>query len=75
MPDLLLTKPTKGFGVHWRSHHHLEEDCSLPRSAATSVVGLACIDDDANRQITEVFWEREVDTRVLVQSPHRNAQS
>lgn len=41
---------------------------------ATPVVGLACLDDDANSQITEVFWEREVDIRVLGQSPH-NAQS
>jgi SNF2 family DNA or RNA helicase len=32
------------------------------------VVRLACLDDDANGQVTEVFWEREVDARVLGQS-------
>lgn len=30
MPDQLLTKPTKGFGVHCRNHHHLEEDVQSP---------------------------------------------
>ena len=32
------------------------------------MVRLACLDDDANGQITEVFWEREVDARILGQS-------
>ena len=36
--------------------------------AATPWCGLACLDDDANGQITEVFWEREVDARILGQS-------
>lgn len=30
MIDLLLTEPTKGFGVHWRSHRHLEKDVQSP---------------------------------------------
>jgi len=30
MPDLLLTKPTKELGIHWRSHYHLEEDVYSP---------------------------------------------
>ena len=30
-----------------------------------TVVGMACLDDDANGQRLEVFWQREVDGRVL----------
>ena len=59
---------SKGCVVHCRSHHHLVEDVQLPENGGDTVVRLACLDDDANGQITEVFWEREVDARVLGQS-------
>lgn len=69
MPELLLTKPTKGCVVHCRSHHHLVEEVLPPEEEGRdTVVRLACLDDDANGQITEVFWEREVDARILGQS-------
>ncbi|WP_255003184.1 DISARM system SNF2-like helicase DrmD [Cyanobium sp. HWJ4-Hawea] len=63
-----MTKPSKGCVVYCRSHHHLVEDVKPPEDGGDTVVRLACLDDDANGQITEVFWEREVDARVLGQS-------
>jgi Helicase conserved C-terminal domain/Type III restriction enzyme, res subunit len=60
---------SKGCVVHCRSHHHLVEEVVLPEEKGRdTVVRLACLDDDANGQITEVFWEREVDARILGQS-------
>jgi SNF2 family DNA or RNA helicase len=60
---------SKGCVVHCRSHHHLVEEVWPPEAdGLDTVVRLACLDDDANGQITEVFWEREVDARVLGQS-------
>ena len=55
--------------VECRSHRHLVEKVELPTSpGGDTIVGLACLDDDANGEITEVFWEREVDARVLGES-------
>ncbi|NQW38052.1 MAG: helicase, partial [Cyanobacteria bacterium] len=60
---------SKGCVVHCRSHHHLVEEVLPPEEEGRdTVVRLACLDDDANGQITEVFWEREVDARILGQS-------
>ena len=64
-----LPSLSKGCVVHCRSHHHLVEEVWPPEEKVRdTVVRLACLDDDANGQITEVFWEREVDARVLGQS-------
>ena len=68
MPEPILSKPTKGCVVFCRSHNHLVEDVQPPEDGGDTVVRLACLDDDANGQITEVFWEREVDAQVLGQS-------
>ena len=52
--------------VECRSHRHLVEKVEFSSSEiGDTVVKLACLDDDANGQITEVFWEREVDARVI----------
>ena len=63
MPEPILSKPTKGCVVLCRSHNHLVEDVQPSEDGGDTVVRLACLDDDANGQITEVFWEREVDAR------------
>ncbi len=61
--------PRPGCVVYCRSHNHLVEEVWPPEEECRdTVVRLACLDDDANGQITEVFWEREVDARNLGQS-------
>ena len=75
MPELLSTKPTKGCVVFCRSHNHLVEDVKEAAAAGDTVVRLACLDDDANGQITEVFWEREVDARSWARAPGRRSAS
>jgi hypothetical protein len=51
--------PTPGCLVHCRSHHHLVEQVWPPEEdGRDTVVRLAWLDDDANGQIIEVFWER-----------------
>lgn len=58
--------PTEGGVVHCRSHRWLVEEvepAELP--GGDTVVRMACLDDDANGQKLEVFWEREVDAQVL----------
>ena len=58
-----------GSVVECRSHRHLVEKVELPTSeGGDTIVGLACLDDDANGDVLEVFWEREVDARVLGES-------
>ena len=68
MTEQLMTGPSKGCVVFCRSHNHLVEDVQSSANGGDTVVRLACMDDDANGKITEVFWEREVDARVLGQS-------
>jgi SNF2 family DNA or RNA helicase len=57
--------PTAGSVVHCRSHRWLVEEEPETNPQGDTVVRLACLDDDANGQKLEVFWEREVDRRVL----------
>jgi SNF2 family DNA or RNA helicase len=60
------TIPTSGCVVHCRSHRWLVEKVEpSEHPEGDTVVGLACLDDDANGQRLEVFWEREVDAQVL----------
>jgi len=67
---------SKGCVVHCRSHHHLVEEVLPPEEKGRDiVVRLACLDDDANGQITEVFWEREVDARSWARAPGRRSAS
>ncbi|MEN9540117.1 MAG: hypothetical protein RLZZ459_208, partial [Cyanobacteriota bacterium] len=58
--------PTSGCVVQCRSHRWLVETVeTAEHPEGDTVVGLACLDDDANGQRLEVFWEREVDRQVL----------
>jgi len=52
--------------VRVRSRQYLVEDVVVPHDATEdTLVRLACLDDDAQGQILEVLWEREVDARVI----------
>ncbi|MFO8238689.1 MAG: DISARM system SNF2-like helicase DrmD [Prochlorococcaceae cyanobacterium] len=65
---LLERQPALGQGavVHCRSHRWLVEEVeSADHPDGDTVVRMACLDDDANGQKLEVFWEREVDAQVL----------
>ena len=58
--------PTSGCVVHCRSHRWLVEEVEpADHPEGDTVVRLACLDDDANGQRLEVFWQREVDGQVL----------
>lgn len=49
-----------------RSHRWLVEEVEpAEHPEGDTVVRMACLDDDANGQLLEVFWEREVDAQVL----------
>ncbi len=61
--------PSQGCVVQCRSHRWLVEEVEQAEVAGgDTVVRMACLDDDANGQKLEVFWEREVDARVLGES-------
>ena len=58
--------PTSGCVVQCRSHRWLVEEVEpAEHPEGDTVVRMACLDDDANGQRLEVFWEREVDAQVL----------
>jgi ERCC4-related helicase len=58
--------PTSGCVVQCRSHRWLVEEVEpAEHPEGDTVVRLACLDDDANGQRLEVFWQREVDRQVL----------
>ena len=52
--------------VHVRSRQYLVEEVTSPTlSRGDTVVRLSCLDDDAQGQQLEVFWEREVDAKLV----------
>lgn len=58
--------PAPGEIVHVRSRTWLVEEVVAPASAGTSaLVKLACADDDAQGQTLDVFWDYEIDRRIL----------
>ena len=62
-PDRL---PTVGELVQVRSRRWLVEEVTDPeRPGQSAVVRLACADDDAQGQELEVFWDYELDRRIL----------
>ena len=53
-----LSDLKEGCIVECRSHRHLVEKVEFSSSeVGDTIVKLACLDDDANGEITEVFWE------------------
>ncbi len=65
--QLLPDRPPKlGEIVHVRSRRWLVEEVVEPSAAGHStVVRLACADDDNQGQTLEVFWDYELDRRIL----------
>ena len=58
--------PHVGELVHLRSRRWLVEEVTAPaRGGESSRVLLACADDDAQGQSLEVFWDYEIDRRIL----------
>lgn len=58
--------PSAGCVVYCRSHRWLVEEVEpAEHPEGDMVVRMACLDDDANGQRLEVFWQREVDAQVL----------
>lgn len=59
--------PTPGELVEVRQRNYLVEEVIEDSSKYNHIVRLACVDDDAQGQKTEVFWEHEYDRRVREQ--------
>ena len=65
MTEILQKKKIEvGAIVRVRSRQYLVEDVTEHLEGDTSV-RLACLDDDAQGQELEVFWEREIDAKVI----------
>ena len=56
--------PTVGETVEVRSRRWLVEEVRQP-GEGSAVVSLACADDDAQGEVIEVFWDYELDRRIL----------
>jgi superfamily II DNA or RNA helicase len=58
--------PTPGELVHLRSRRWVVEEVLEPKvGGQTPIVRLACADDDAQGQSLEVYWNYEIDRRIL----------
>ncbi len=58
--------PELGDLVQVRSRRWLVEEVVQPEAPNQSpIMGLACADDDAQGQSLEVFWDYELDRRIL----------
>ena len=58
--------PQAGQIVRVRSRQYLVEGVDLPpQPGDSSLVRLSCLEDDAQGELLEVLWEREIDARLL----------
>lgn len=58
--------PESGQIVRVRSRQYLVEDVVSPKVAeGDTIVRLACLEDDAQGEALELFWEREVDAKLI----------
>ena len=72
-PSLPNRLPTPGELVRVRSRRWLVEEVVAPTvSGASPLVRLACADDDAQGQSLDVFWDFELDRRILEEEGWRN---
>ena len=61
-----MTIPEIGQIVHVRSRQYLVEAVrDRSSSIGDTIVSLSCLEDDAQGQPLEIFWEREMDARIL----------
>ena len=65
-PTMLANSPEIGQIVHVRARQYLVESITPPvHPQGDILVSLACLNDDAQGQVLEVFWEREIDAKIL----------
>jgi hypothetical protein len=65
--------PAPGALVHLRSRRWLVEEVVAPaRPGQSSLVRLACADDDAQGQTLDVFWDYEIDRQILEEEGWRD---
>lgn len=58
--------PTIGQVVNVRARQYLVESVtSSLHPEGDTLISLACLNDDAQGQVLEVFWEREIDAKIL----------
>lgn len=63
---MTTTTPEPGQIARVRQRLYLVERASPgPAVADSTLVGLSCVDDDAQGQPLEVLWEREIDTEIV----------
>jgi hypothetical protein len=60
-----LTTPEIGQITHVRARQYLVEAVQPGVGEGDTIVSLSCLEDDAQGQQLEVFWERELDARIL----------
>ena len=73
VPALPECPPEVGELVHVRSRRWLVEKVTPPHTPGqTSVVRLACADDDAQGQSLDVYWDYELDRRILKEEGWRD---
>ena len=61
-----MSVPNRGQTVRVRQRQYLVEDIvAAPKAGESTLVRLACIEDDAQGQALEVLWERELDAEIL----------
>lgn len=66
------TRPTVGSLVHVRSRRWLVDEVVEHGPGESPLVRLACADDDAQGQVLEVYWDYEIDQRVLDEEAWRD---
>lgn len=69
MNDFLPDPPQVGALVRVRSRRYLVEDrVDPPKPGHATLVRMSCLDDDAQGEPLEVFWENELDAEVMTAS-------
>lgn len=64
--ELSVAVPEPGQIARVRQRLYLVERATPgPAAADSTLVGLSCVDDDAQGQPLEVLWQREIDTEIL----------
>ncbi len=64
--------PVPGQLVHVRSRRWLVEKVEPRGTGESPLIRLACADDDAQGQILDVFWDYEIDCRILAEEGWAN---
>ena len=68
--ELSVALPEPGQIARVRQRLYMvERSTPGPSAADSTLVGLSCVDDDAQGQPLEVLWEREIDTEILTAKP------